>query len=390
MHRAHWVFVTNVDPSVATDAQRTHVVELVRALKAGGIAVTLMAPRASIDTDRTLVPWMNTRPVSLPPSTLWRELSTLVLLTRVLRQRAIDRVYVRQGGVNAAALVFARLLSIPCFLEVNGILDEEYRLLRGRSLRTSLATWCMNLSSRLTYALCGHVIAVTDGIKQHLIRKFAVDPQKISVIGNGTNTERFVPLDRGECISKLKLKATLRYVGFVGSLTPWQGVDLLIRAFADPCLAHSEVKLLVVGTGQDEERLMSLCRSLGVWDKVIFVGQVKHDEVVYYINSCTAAVVPKRPMASGYSPLKVHEALACGRPVIASSVPGLEFIAQRGVGLLFEPESAADLAQKLMELLSLPEPDLAVMGNRARELAEHGYSWTGVADRIIRLAGSRC
>lgn len=393
MQRAHWVFVTNVDPSVASDAQRTHVVELVSALKAGGIAVTFMAPRASINTDRTLVPWMNTLRVSLPPTTLWRELSTLVLLTRVLRQRSIDRVYVRQGGVNAAALVFTRLLGIPCFLEVNGILDEEYRLLRARTLRTSLATWGMNLSARLSYALCGHVIAVTDGIRQHLIRRFAVNPQKISVIGNGANTERFVPLDRGECISKLKLKAALRYVGFIGSLSPWQGVEVLVRGFADAKLGACGVRLLIVGDGTERDTLQVLCERLEVSDLVVFTGYVPPEDVVYYFNVLDVSVAPfvrVRNENIGLSPLKVYEALACGKPVLASDVPGLDFISEQRVGLLCEPENATDLAKTLMGLLSLPEPELAAMGNRARELAEDRFSWTGVADRIVRLADSRC
>jgi starch synthase len=123
---------------------------------------------------------------------------------------------------------------------------------------------------------------------------------------------------------------------------------------------------------------------LGVSEHVVFTGMVDYDEVPVYVNLADICVVLKKKMKSGWSPIKVFEYLACGKPVLSSRVEGLEFIATEGVGRLTEPENLKSIEEELVKLLKNPEERIE-MGQKGVKLSKDNFDWESKANRIEQI-----
>jgi glycosyltransferase involved in cell wall biosynthesis len=200
-----------------------------------------------------------------------------------------------------------------------------------------------------------------------------VPPEKIAVIPNGINTEIFSPY------TPPSLKTEEKIVLACGRLVKAKGFDLLIRAAAE--LRDVQAKFVIVGTGKEREELLRLTKKLEVEERFLFLGSVPYERLPGVYASSYVVVIPSRKEAASRV---VLEAMASGKPVIASKTGGIrEFIEDGKWGLFFEPENYRDLAQKLLILLS--DEKLALkMGRRGREEAEK-YSWKNIAAKTLAL-----
>ena len=120
----------------------------------------------------------------------------------------------------------------------------------------------------------------------------------------------------------LNLSPTSPIVCFTGSLFPYQGVDLLIRAAPAILARDPAILFLIVGDGPRLRESMDLVKESEVAGSFHFTGRVPYQKVPLYINAADLCVAPKKPILSGYSPLKLYEYMACGKPVIADENGG--------------------------------------------------------------------
>jgi len=205
------------------------------------------------------------------------------------------------------------------------------------------------------------------------------DPQRISVIPCGVDLDLFSPDGPAEG------RPGRRRIAVVGRLVPRKGVDLSIRALRRLRQAGiTDLELLVVGgsaggaSGQDPEavRLRTLAADLGVGDAVVFCGQLPQSRMPALLRGCTAVVCVPWYEPFGIVPL---EAMACGLPVVAAAVGGLQDTVVDGVtGLCVPPRDDAALAAALARLLK--DPALAArMGAAGLERVRERYGWDRVA-----------
>jgi rhamnosyl/mannosyltransferase len=173
---------------------------------------------------------------------------------------------------------------------------------------------------------------------------------------------------------------------YAGQLYPWKGVDVLVEALADVPGA----RLVILGglAGEaDLLRIQSLVRARGLADRVEMPGTVAPDHVADELKRAAVVAVPflKTGMTEAHtSPLKAFEAMAAGRPIVASDLPSSrEVLRHRENALLVAPGSASELAAALRTILA--DPGLA------RRLAEQAfagapaYSWDARGRRIKDL-----
>ena len=151
---------------------------------------------------------------------------------------------------------------------------------------------------------------------------------------------------RGE----LSLPTTAKIGGYVGRLAHNKGVDILIWAAALLHPANPELHWVIVGDGADRGELEALASELGVASVMHFVGALTRSEVLAAFKGFEIAVVPSREEGFGLSAL---EAMACGIPLVASRVDALaEVVLDGSTGMLFQPESPADLASVVSRVLA--------------------------------------
>lgn len=304
--------------------------------------------------------------------------SGLVLLLR--NKGHFDVIYRRHSLFNSEYLL-ARLFGIPSVREVNGIIAEESRM-TGSEDRLSLRA--IGSIEKVNMRMADRFIVVTPKLKEVLRREYGIPASKISVIENGANTRLFKPMDTREARECLNLNQTSSYICFVGSLAPWHGVEYLIRAMPRILEVCPDASLLLVGTGQKRAELIHLAQQIDVSSEVIFTGAVPHENVPLYINAsdiCVAPLIRERNERIGVSPLKLCEYSACKRPVVASRLPGLEFLEQYNAGILVEPENARNLADAIVRLIQNP-PLAARMGENGRKYVVQNRGWEAVARRV--------
>ena len=302
----------------------------------------------------------------------------------VIRKRErVDVIYRRHSLFNSEYFL-ARLFRIPSVREVNGIIADEAKITKGGD---NFSLQIIDRVERFSIRKADKIIVVTPKLKEVLHNNYKVPRDKIVVIPNGVNTNLFRPIDQKEIKKDLGFDQDTNYICFVGSLIPWQGVEFLIRSAPLILKEHPKTKFLIVGDGPLKEELIELAEKTGVSDKFIFTGAVPYEEVPKYINASDVCVVYKKPLRSGYSPLKLYEYMACGKPVVASRVEGFEILEQNKAGILVEPENPEELAKAIIKLLK-DEGLRRELGENGRKYVAKNHSWESVARKVAEVCKS--
>lgn len=216
-----------------------------------------------------------------------------------------------------------------------------------------------------------------------LLQDLGVPASRIAVVPNGTDPNRFQPVDASDLRRNLNLEDRPVLLT-VGRLVTRKGVDTTLRALPSVLETAPDAVYLIVGTGPDLERLERLAVDLGVRDHVRFAGQVPFPDLPAYYSLADAFVMPSRearPDVEGFG-LVFLEAGACGTPVVGARSGGIPDAVRDGeTGLLVPPSNPEMLADALMRLLTTP--DLAArLGREGRRYAVQEASWDHVAGRL--------
>jgi glycosyltransferase involved in cell wall biosynthesis len=137
-----------------------------------------------------------------------------------------------------------------------------------------------------------------------------------------------------------------------------------------------------------KDKLIEITSRLGLSDKFTFTGRILYEQVPLYINAsdvCVAPFIKERNSKIGLSALKTYEYLACGKPIVASSISGVkDLIESSGAGISVTPEDPEKLATAVVRLL-LDEDTRALMGEKGRRYVVENHSWDGVARKIMDM-----
>ena len=220
---------------------------------------------------------------------------------------------------------------------------------------------------------CG-VVANSKGLAE-LARHHAPDVA-VAVAPNGVDSLAFTPVATSRPDGPLRLL-------LVGRLVGQKGVDIMLDALASVD-AGLRPRLTVVGDGPDRPALEAQSRRLGLEAVVTFAGWVTRDRLADTYRAHDVLVSPSR--FEGMS-LVLQEAMACGLPVVATRIPGSEEVVVDGeTGLLITAEDVPALAAAVTRLCR--EPALVSRwGHAGRQRVESLYTWRGVAESYLALAG---
>ena len=267
-----------------------------------------------------------------------------------------------------APIVASRLAGIPArILTVHNSVSRRYglkRSLEGRAL-----------------ASLNRIVAVCEEIKQELIEKKNVAPEKVAVIVNGVHPAEFMkPSDPGEARRALGLADTDMVAGMVGRLSRLKGADLLIRAAALLRPNFPRLRVVLIGSEREAGAMPQLAGELGVSDIVRFAGY--RSDARRLMHGFDLLVHPSRKEAQSFT---ILEAMASAKPVVAARVGGIPGTVLDGVtGFLFPAENVPALADAVVKLLEDPEKRRA-MGAAGRRRVESHFSEAAMVAATVSL-----
>jgi glycosyltransferase involved in cell wall biosynthesis len=275
---------------------------------------------------------------------------------------------------SALALLWARALSRPLLHVEHG---SDYVQLDGRLARAAARAYDLSLG-RLLLRHADAVVAISHAAAEFVSQ---LSGRTAVVIHRGMWTERLQATTPDAAVREWADGRPL--VTFVGRLIDGKGVPDLLRAFAT--LEDTATAACVVGDGPRRGELESLAASLGISERVLFLGYLP-EQRAWSVTRASDVVV--NPSYTEGLPTSVLEAALLGRAVLATDVGGTrEIVSDGSGGVLVRPHDVEGLRAGLAELLG--DPDLrARLGAAARAQAAGRFDWAECARRFIEVARS--
>ncbi len=246
----------------------------------------------------------------------------------------------------------------------------------GNGMRRILFDIYLTLSAPLVFATAARLITVSKDHAENcrLAPLFKRRWKDVVEIPNGVDEMAFHPAhDSRKYKKRQNIPETAKVILFVGGLDRahhYKGIDTLLEAFA--ILAYPEAWLLIIGDGDLRDGFMEKAKSLSIINHTIFGGQLQHSELPEAIAAADMLVLPSFAESFG---MALIEAMACGKPVIASNLPGVRTVVADGTdGLLITPGNVSELVTAIQSLLDNPEKS-GQMGQAGRQKVLEKYSW---------------
>ncbi|MEO0069889.1 MAG: glycosyltransferase family 4 protein, partial [candidate division WOR-3 bacterium] len=200
-------------------------------------------------------------------------------------------------------------------------------------------------------------------------------PGDYHIIPNGIDINIFRP----DVPPAAGLSSEHQFILYVGRLDLRKGLIVLLSALPAILKVHPKVKLVVVGTGPLVYRARKLCTALGIERSVIFAGQVAPEELPGYYSGCTIFVSPA--LGGEAMGIVLLEALAAGKPIVASAIPGYtEVLTHNETGILVPPGDSRALANAIIQLLDSPELRQRLSQQGLAYVAQ--FSWSVIAKKV--------
>lgn len=269
-----------------------------------------------------------------------------------IRKEKIDLVQT-YGGPGGVFLL--RRPTIPLIYLANHTYDQQFHFLARRPYYPALKRL-----EQYGYRNSRAIVAISTTTRSNLIKIYGVRPEVITVIPPGLADDRF---------TLGKVSRTDNEILYVGRLDSRKGLDFLIASFAEVVRQNARAVLKIAGTGKLKHKLQQLAASLGIQERVIFLGKVSDTDLKTLYQQAAIFVLPSKFEGFG---IVLTEAMACGTPVVGTAVPGIVDIVEEGHGRLVRYGDIRQLADTLCNLLA--DGGLrSAMGRNARQTARERY-----------------
>ncbi|NOT83202.1 MAG: glycosyltransferase family 4 protein [Methylococcaceae bacterium] len=266
-------------------------------------------------------------------------LSMLSVLPRMLGQNRPNIIYTPWAYPDGfATVVIGRLLGIPVVVKVLGSDINDFTTIPGVKAQI---VWTLKNAAA--------VVAVSQDLAGKVIA-LGASPANTEVIYDGVDPARFKPLNQQHCREQLALDAQAKIIVYVGNLLPTKGCLDLIDSFAQLKQQMPDALLVYVGKGDIcAAKMAARADSLGVKAAVRLVGTQPHEIVASWMGAADVVVLPSYNEGV---PNVLLEAMACGKPIVATHVGGIPEVVPNFAGILVAPGDIAVIAEALKTAIS--------------------------------------
>jgi glycosyltransferase involved in cell wall biosynthesis len=296
------------------------------------------------------------------------DISILFKLRKLLAAEKVQLVNSHDIGATLYAAPAARLAG------AGRVIHTDHSQILAKHKHLGVYRWILK-------NLVSHSITVSKDLESYLTKEMGVHPGRITTIPNGIDIELFAAeRDLSYLYKEFDIEPNDKVVGSIGRLKKQKGMEYLISAFKIVVEAMPQAKLFIVGDGELRQKLESIRDELGIEDNVIFTG-IRNDipALLQFFDLFTLASLWEG------QPLTIMEAMAAGKPIIATDVGGNAEILKGGdLGTIVPPRDSAAHADSILTLLK-DESRAEELGKKARAFAQRELGDTPMARKYDDL-----
>lgn len=301
-------------------------------------------------------------------------------IRKFCKMKNVSIIHAHSNFENGIPAIMAGLMTgLPVIYEVRG-----FWYLTGLSTdKNQFKSLNFKHAKKLELLCCKHadmIVTLSESMKNYIVSE-GIEASKVHVIPNAVDQHRFKPLPINIGLRK-QWPIGGFVVGFIGSITPYEGLSDLVTAIKILREKKIEISLVIAGSGPYESQLLKLIKGK---DYVYYAGHIPHQEVELWYAGFDCCAYPRRndPVCQYVPPLKVLEAMAMAKPIIVSNLPPLiEMIQPNLTGLVCKPDNPNSLADQL-EFLSINKAIANKLGVSARAWVEKHRTWEVNAHKYI-------
>jgi glycosyltransferase involved in cell wall biosynthesis len=300
---------------------------------------------------------------------LIQDLDAVMRVVKIIKEQKVDVIHCHGFKAGLVGRLAAWMTGCPCVYTVHNFLPNSTKI------KKIIAVWLEKILALKTHS----IITVSKALRSYEMEMLNVSGDRIKVVYNGIQMSRLQE-SHLDVRKKWGIKERDILVGTVARLIPSKGIDLLIQAIPEILKKYPDVKFMIVGGGPDEGRLKELAKSHHCEKNIIFTGHVKY--IWYYYNAFDIFILPTLSEGLGIS---VLEAMASGKPVIASNTGGIPEIIEHGVnGYLIPPGSSQKIMKAILYLISQPE-ERARYIKAGYKTIRHNFDYETMVDRTLDI-----
>lgn len=367
---------------------RTHILEIVKAWHGSGHDILLLTPRFS--QKRLNLPFKVVLYPFFGYSFFRRMLSYLflsIILLRCIYTFKPDVLYERQMEFNPFIWLAGRILHLPLFIEINGLMAEDlqqtdsglipifiHEIIEKKELHASEGICCTSLI-----------------LAKKIIRKYKKMANKVVHIPNGVNLSLFRPTNKRECRKRMNLEPGMKYLGYVGTFNHLHDSQQVVESFKEIRKRTGNLGLIMVGDGPKKEACQNLAAENGLADSVIFTGSVDYEDVPVIMNCFDVGLVfasKLRLEREGVVAFKLFELLACGCPMVATYKDRADCDRYSQIAKMVYFTDKQNVIDETVALLQNPY-EASRMAERALDFIRENISWEKSAAHTIDFIRSK-
>jgi len=268
--------------------------------------------------------------------------------------------------VPKAAISCGKELRIPTLIKIDDAVYEKAKGLKNIQRKIE------KIYNSRTLQNADKVLVMNDFTKELVTNYYSVPKEKISIVSNGTNLDKFY-----------NVKENNKIIIFSGAMYYHRGIDILLNSVPEVVNKIKDVEFLLLGDGPEMKKLQNIVNENNLSENVIFKGWIQREEIPKFLASSSIGIGPLRStnVTKGALPIKVLEYMASSLPILAMKGTLPEEVLKNDVNG-YNIENSGELAQKIIHLLE-NESVRNEMGTNSREMVKK-FDWENIAESIIK------
>jgi glycosyltransferase involved in cell wall biosynthesis len=307
----------------------------------------------------------------------------LKYIFRKLTRNNIPDIIFCRCYIGIGPLIISKIYSTKLIHEVHADFFDEAKILYKNQLSKLFFAQIIHQLQLFVYKRSSGLIFNNELLEIHFKKNYNLRNKTIS-ISNGCDINTFYPMGVAYSKEKLGLNEKKRYLLFLGRISIWHGIEKILDIFCK--FNFSNLSLLIVGESQNKKYYREL-KTRYKSDNIIFTGSVNHSQALFFFNASELLLIPVNNIRiSPGSPLKLFDAIACGKPVVVQeNTPGYSNIVHDyKLGLVTDYNNISKASSDINKFIKKLSYTDYVSHNRS--VATNYFSWDKIIKRWLEFS----